>query len=233
MTVEVDHTGLKCAVLPKRLTAVPPSGEGRVLAGITEDISEGKTMTPQDRLESPPHLNARHQHTYEAISSPGGSQPGVARHPVAARSLGRRGRGRNGTLKVTRNGQTVVLHVPKHKDVTTVDDLVAIRRFLEQSAAKTIPSPIARGFTCSSSSTTTRRKSTAPVPRPVPQQIVPYDPHGLTGTYGPKTRDRRQTAAGAKSYLRSHRRNPAGRGRNLDLGSGTGESTPWSSCWPK
>jgi hypothetical protein len=85
-------------------------------------------------------LNARHQHTYDAIF----------RHPVAhnlewhdirslLEALAVVADGHNGTLKVTRDGQTVILHVPKHKDFTAVDDLLAIRHFLEQSAARRPP----------------------------------------------------------------------------------------------
>ena len=92
------------------------------------------------KLEPPPHLNARHQHTYDAIF----------RHPAAhnlewhdvrslLEALAVVADGHNGTLKVTRNGQTIVLHVPKHKDFTAVDDLLAIRRFLEQSGRQDGP----------------------------------------------------------------------------------------------
>src|SRR5271155_5586495 len=91
-------------------------------------------MTTQNRLNAPPHLNGRHQHTYEAIF----------RHPAAhnlewhdVRSLlsavADVTEGHNGSLQVTRNGHLVSLHAPKHKDVATVEELLAIRRFLEQS----------------------------------------------------------------------------------------------------
>ena len=39
----------------------------------------------------------------------------------------------NGNLKVTRNGQTLVLHPPRTKDVDTTEELLALRHFLEQS----------------------------------------------------------------------------------------------------
>jgi hypothetical protein len=39
----------------------------------------------------------------------------------------------NGNLKVTRNGQVLVLHVPRHKDVAEMDELMALRHFLERS----------------------------------------------------------------------------------------------------
>ncbi len=91
-------------------------------------------MTTENRLETPPHLNGRHQHTYEAIF----------RHPAAHNlewhdvrslldALTEVVEGHNGSLEVKRNGHLVVLHVPKHKDVASVEDLMAIRHFLEQS----------------------------------------------------------------------------------------------------
>ena len=41
----------------------------------------------------------------------------------------------NGNLKVTRNGQTLVLHPPRTKDVAETDELMALRHFLERSEA--------------------------------------------------------------------------------------------------
>ena len=194
-------------------------------------------MTTQVQFDAPSHLNARHQHTYEAIF----------RHPAAHNlewhdvrsllgALAEVAEGKNGTLKVTRNGQTVVLHVPKHKDVATVDDLVAIRHFLDKSAETTIASPIARGFTCSSSSITTRRKSIVRCcTGPFPQQIVPYDPHGFDRhlrSENPETDGKRQPER--KSYYEAIVATLRDADEILILGSGTGESTaPWNSFWPK
>jgi len=39
----------------------------------------------------------------------------------------------NGNLKVMRNGQTLVLHPPRTKDVAETEDLMALRRFLKLS----------------------------------------------------------------------------------------------------
>jgi hypothetical protein len=39
----------------------------------------------------------------------------------------------NGNLKVTRNGQTMVLHTPRTKDVAEVEELMELRHFLERS----------------------------------------------------------------------------------------------------
>ena len=82
-----------------------------------------------------PELTGSHRSTYEA----------VFQHPVA-RNLDWRDlramlgalpdvvqQEHNGTLKVTRNGKTLVLHGPGHKNVASVQELMNLRRFLEQT----------------------------------------------------------------------------------------------------
>jgi hypothetical protein len=79
-------------------------------------------------------LTGSHQRTYRTI----------LQHPVSHnlawrdvhalfRHLGQVEEEPNGNLKVTRNGQVIVLHVPLTKDVATVDELMALRHFLAQS----------------------------------------------------------------------------------------------------
>ncbi|MGH7178893.1 MAG: hypothetical protein ACREJC_16070 [Tepidisphaeraceae bacterium] len=41
------------------------------------------------------------------------------------------------TLKLTRNGRSMVLHRPYHKTLSDVRELMNLRRFLEQSATHT------------------------------------------------------------------------------------------------
>jgi hypothetical protein len=43
----------------------------------------------------------------------------------------------NGNIKITRNGQTLVLHRPNTKDVANADEVMSLRHFLEKS--ETIP----------------------------------------------------------------------------------------------
>lgn len=42
---------------------------------------------------------------------------------------------RNGNLKVTRGGEHLILHIPRTKDVAEIEELMALRRFLEKSGA--------------------------------------------------------------------------------------------------
>jgi hypothetical protein len=46
----------------------------------------------------------------------------------------------NGSLKVTRNGQTLVLHPTSNKDVSEMDEVMTLRRFLERSEAVSVES---------------------------------------------------------------------------------------------
>jgi hypothetical protein len=51
------------------------------------------------------------------------------------RQLGEVNEEANGNLKVTRNGQTLVLHPPRTKDVSAKDEVMSLRHFLEKSEA--------------------------------------------------------------------------------------------------
>ena len=106
-------------------------------------------MTTHDQFTAPSHLNGCHRRTYETIF----------RHPAAhnlewhdVRSLlaamGDVAEGHNGSLQVTRNGQMVNLHAPKHKDVASAEDVLAIRHFLEQSAERAITPLVPRTLSC-------------------------------------------------------------------------------------
>src|SRR4051812_45638227 len=48
----------------------------------------------------------------------------------------------NGSMKVTRNGQTLALHRPRGKDLVDPKELAQLRHFLERSEA---PTPAAEG----------------------------------------------------------------------------------------
>ncbi len=90
-------------------------------------------MSTLSAIPALPHLSAHHRHTYEAIF----------RHPVAhnlewhdVRSLleaiAAVTEGSNGSIHATRNGHTMLLHAPKHKEVP-VQAVHDIRRFLNDS----------------------------------------------------------------------------------------------------
>lgn len=48
----------------------------------------------------------------------------------------------NGNLRVVRNGQTIVLHPPRTKDVADIDELMALRHFLQRSETAPPSAPV-------------------------------------------------------------------------------------------
>ena len=89
-------------------------------------------------MKSPSNLNGSHLRTYNTIFQ----------HPISHnlewrevyslfKHLGEVTEESNGNLKITRNGQTLVLHRPNTKDVANADEVMTLRRFLEKS--ETIP----------------------------------------------------------------------------------------------
>jgi len=197
-------------------------------SGRAGDFSEGSNMTTQGEPKIPSHLSGRHQHTYEAIF----------RHPTAHNlewhdvrsllaALGDVAEGHNGKLQVTRNGQQVILHAPKHKDVATVEEVLAIRRFLEQSGEAAVSSSVAPVTHL----LVVIDHHEAKIYRTemhgsVPQQLVPYDPHG----YGRHLRSENPETAGRrnperKSFYEAVAATLRGADAILIFGSGTGESS--------
>jgi hypothetical protein len=193
-----------------------------------DDISEGNTMTTPERPQAPAGLNGHHQQTYDAIF----------RHPAAHNlewhdvrsllaALADVAEGHNGSLQVSRNGQTIVLHAPKHKDVASVDDLMAIRHFLERSGGSASPPTVASGvhlvvFIDHQEAKIYRTE----LHGAVPQKLVPYDPHGYgrhLRSENPETDGRREPER--KSYYEAVAATLRGADQILLFGSGTGESS--------
>ncbi len=84
-----------------------------------------KTTTP---------LNGSHRQTYDPIFQHPISH-NLKWHSVHAlfRELGQVEEESNGNMKVTRNGQTLVLHPPRSKDVSEMDEIISLRHFMERS----------------------------------------------------------------------------------------------------
>jgi hypothetical protein len=86
---------------------------------------------------------------------------------------------RNGTLKVAREGRTLVMHQPIRKHVTDVQELMNLRRFLEQPETARPPSPLAGGHLLVVIDHRLARIYQAELHGTVPQRIVPYDRSGF------------------------------------------------------
>jgi hypothetical protein len=68
-------------------------------------------------------LSGSHLRTYERIFQ----------HPISHNLEWRDVRSLFGNLKITRNGHTFVLHPSGKKDISEMDEIMAIRHFLERS----------------------------------------------------------------------------------------------------
>jgi hypothetical protein len=91
---------------------------------------------------SAPPLSGSHLRTYETIFQ----------HPLSHNlewravhsllgNLGHLAEEPNGNFKATRNGQTLVLHPPRTKDVAEPEEIMALRHFLERSEPEPAAAP--------------------------------------------------------------------------------------------
>jgi hypothetical protein len=85
-------------------------------------------------MKYPPTLTGSHLRTFNRIFQHPVSQ-NLSWHDVHSlfRHLGQIDQEPNGHLKVTRNGQTLVLHPPHGKDVPEISEVMSLRHFLEKS----------------------------------------------------------------------------------------------------
>jgi hypothetical protein len=85
-------------------------------------------------MPSTTSLTGSHLRTYNTIfQHPVSHNLGWRDVHALFRELGQLEEEPNGNLKVTRNGQIIVLHPPRTKDVATTEELMALRHFLERS----------------------------------------------------------------------------------------------------
>ncbi|HEV8604658.1 MAG TPA: hypothetical protein VGQ99_04790 [Tepidisphaeraceae bacterium] len=84
-----------------------------------------------------------------------------------------------GTRKVSRNGQMVVLHRPLRKNITDVRELMNLRRFLEQSQAEASQEAAEGTHLLVVIDHRLARVYKAELHGSVPQRIMPYDRAGV------------------------------------------------------
>jgi hypothetical protein len=174
-----------------------------------------------------PQLSSSHRRIYD----------GIFRHP-AARNLGWRdvrsmlgalgevAEEPNGNLKITRNGQTLVLHSSLDKNVAEIEELMAIRHFLERSGAVE-PEAAAKGMhLLVVIDHRQARVYETEVHGSVPQRITPYDPDGF-GRHLHYVQDdsNGQRKPELKSFYEAIAKTLKGAEQVLLFGSGTGASS--------
>ena len=84
-----------------------------------------------------------------------------------------------GALKVTRNGQTLLLHRPGHQDMVDAKELTRICHFLEQSGGPAPPSATVGTHLLVVIDHREARIYSTELHGSVPQRIAPYDPFGF------------------------------------------------------
>ena len=84
-----------------------------------------------------------------------------------------------GGLHVTRNGQSLVLHRPRGKDLADKKELLQVRHFLERSVISPPPAPPVGKHLLVVIDHREARIYSAELHGSVPQRIMPYDPFGF------------------------------------------------------
>jgi hypothetical protein len=131
-----------------------------------------------------------------------------------------------GNLKVVRNGQTLLLHRPKHKDLTDKKELMQVRHFLERSGLiRTEPGVEGEHLLVVIDHREARIYSTE-LHGTVPQRITPYDPFGFGRDLHYNQDDSNgQRKPEQKSFYEAVAKTLRGAKQILMFGTGTGASS--------
>lgn len=162
---------------------------------------------------------------------------GIFRHPVARNLDWRDVRSMlgalaevveesNGNLKVTRNGQTLVLHPTLHKNVAEIEELMEIRHFLKRSEALAPEAEAEGAHLLVVIDHRQARVYKTEVRGSVPQRIMPYNPGGF-GRHLHYVQDdsNGQRKPELKSFYEAIAKTLHGAEQTLIFGSGTGASS--------
>ena len=142
------------------------------------------------------------------------------------RHLGRVEEELNGNFLVTRNGRTLVLHPARTKEVATTDELLALRRFLEQS--EPTPPEASRPEThwLLVINHHEARIYRTEMQGAVPEQILPHEPDDFfRHAHNSKDFARGREKPDPNSFFEPVAQALQGAGRVLVFGSGTGTSS--------
>lgn len=131
-----------------------------------------------------------------------------------------------GNLKVTRNGQSLILHRPHGKDLTDEKELMQVRHFLEKSGSALPSSAEAGTHLLVVIDHREARIYRTELNGSVPQRIVPYDPFG----YGRDLHYNQDDANGQRkpeqrSFYEAVAKTLQGARQILMFGTGTGSSS--------
>jgi hypothetical protein len=132
----------------------------------------------------------------------------------------------NGNLKVTRNGQTLVLHRPRGKDLADKQELMQVRHFLERSSTPEPATAKAGTHLLVVIDHREARIYSTEMRGAVPQRIVPYDPFGFGRDLHYNQDDSNgQRKPERKSFYEAVAKTLHGAQQILLFGAGTGASS--------
>lgn len=132
----------------------------------------------------------------------------------------------NGSLKVTRNGQTLVLHRPRGKDMADDKELMQVRHFLERSDTAAPPSAAVGTHLLVVIDHREARIYSTELHGSIPHRITPYDPFGLGRDLHYNQDDSNgQRKPERKSFYEAVAKTLQGAQQILMFGTGTGASS--------
>jgi hypothetical protein len=132
----------------------------------------------------------------------------------------------NGNLKVTRNGQVLVLHPARTKDVAETDELMALRHFLERSETAPAETKESETHWLVVIDHHEARIFRSEIRGAVPQQILPHEPDDyFRHAHNSKDFSRGQEKPDLNSFFEPVAKALQAPGRILIFGTGTGTSS--------
>jgi len=131
----------------------------------------------------------------------------------------------NGNLKFTRHGKVLILHPPKHKDLSDTKEVMKIRHFLERSSVPELADPTEDGtHLLVVINHHEARIYKTELQDSVPISIMPYDPDG-THQHLHNLHDHDNGQPELKSYYETIAQNLRDAEQILIFGSSTGASS--------
>ena len=176
-----------------------------------------KTTTP---------LNNAHQRTFDRIfQHPISHNLGWRDVHALLGEMGEVVQEHNGSLKVTRNGQTLVLPPTSKKDVAEMDEVMALRHFLERSETATSDLNGKEPHWLLVIDHHEARIFRAEMDGPTPQRILPFDPESyFRHAHNSKTTSRGQEKPDPNTFFEPVAKVLQAAGPILVFGTGTGTS---------
>ena len=178
-------------------------------------------------MTSPAALTGSQLRTYNTIFQHPVSHNLEWRHVRALlATLGEIAEEPNGNLKVTRNGQVLVLHPPRTKDVSETDELMALRHFLKQSESAPPEAKESEMHWLVVIDHHEARIFQSEMHGAIPHQILPHEPDDyFRHAHNSKDFSRGQEKPDPNSFFEPVAKALQAPGRILVFGTGTGTSS--------